>query len=81
MENQPAPDSIAELMTCECKRSVCNDECQCCLLSIKCTDLCRCRNNCDNVQYAIEESDNDVDDESDEDDSDMDLNENVFSDD
>ena len=39
MERKPAPESVLELITCTCRRSVSGEECQCRLLSLECTDL------------------------------------------
>ena len=45
---QPAPDSLLNFVTCNCKKSKCQTGvCQCCKNNIQCTDLCNC-NNCQN---------------------------------
>ena len=73
MERKPAPESVLELITCTCRRSVCGEECQCWLLSLECTDLCKCTGNCDNVQYGDnEEQETDDEDEESADDEDSD---------
>jgi hypothetical protein len=56
MENPLAPNSIIELTTCNCGKSICEENCQCKILSIECTDLCKCRGNCGNIDYKTDES-------------------------
>ena len=60
METLPAPESVLELVTCDCRRLNCNDNCQCRILSLECTDVCKCHGNCENVIYD-KESDSDED--------------------
>ena len=60
MENLPAPESVLELITCDCRRSKCNTRCQCKVLSLECTDICKCHANCENVSY---DDHSDLDDE------------------
>jgi len=62
MENLPAPESVLELITCDCRRLKCNASCQCKILSLECTDICKCHANCENVSYN-DESDTDDDEE------------------
>lgn len=57
MENQPAPESVLELVTCQCRKSHCTSSCQCRVLSMECTDICKCRGNCENIVYFTDESD------------------------
>ena len=40
MAYPPAPDSIMELITCNCRRSICNEDCQCRILLMECTAIC-----------------------------------------
>ena len=58
MENLPAPESVLELITCDCRRLKCNASCQCKILSLECTDICKCHANCENVTYD-DQSDSD----------------------
>ena len=38
---KPAPDSILEFVSCECKKSQCvNNQCKCKSVNLSCTDLC-----------------------------------------
>ena len=50
MERKPAPEHMLELITCKCRRALCGDDCQCGILSLDCTDLCKCTGNCDKVE-------------------------------
>ena len=60
MESLPAPESVLGLKTCDCRRLKCNASCQCKILSLECTDICKCHTNCENVSYN---DDSDTDDE------------------
>ena len=63
MTQKPAPDSIVELVSCNCKKSKCsNQSCVCVAYGLNCTDICNC-SNCDNE--AVEEEY--IDDENDSD--------------
>ena len=42
MENMSAPESVLETMVCECRKSTCGSMCQCQILGLECTDLCKC---------------------------------------
>ena len=59
MESLPAPESVLELITCDCRRLKCNASCQCKILSLECTDICKCHANCENVSNS---DDSDTDD-------------------
>ena len=48
MDNQAAPDEILELVACDCKKEKCIEQCQCVLLQILCTDVCKCESKCHN---------------------------------
>lgn len=62
MEQQPAPLSLLELVVCDCKRAKCLTDCQCRVLLMECTELCKCKGSCDNVNYDnIDESDDEND--------------------
>ena len=45
MDNQA---EILELVICHCRKAKCNDECQCVQLRIPCTDISKCKSECDN---------------------------------
>ena len=61
-ENQPAPESVLEFITCTCHKSNCTNFYKCRLLSMECTDVFKCRGK--NV-----ESDNDEVEEDNENDN------------
>ena len=42
-ENQPAPESVLEFITCTCHKSNCTNFYKCRLLSMECTDVFKCR--------------------------------------
>ena len=44
--NQSAPESLLELVVCNCSRAKCTDNCQCRILSMECTDVCKYAGNC-----------------------------------
>ena len=48
MDNKPAPDEILELVVCSWKNSNCVDHCQCVQLQVFRTDICNCKNDCEN---------------------------------
>jgi hypothetical protein len=59
----PAPHAIIELVKCACK-SGCMTRCSCRKNSLPCTPLCKCSENCDNLERIVvedseEDSDND----------------------
>ena len=66
MENQPAPESLLELVVCDYSRTKCADNFQCCILSMDCTDVCKCAGNCENSVYDSDSSENDLDSEDNE---------------
>ena len=48
MAQKPAPDSILEMVSCNCKRTKCQSEsCSCFAHRLKCTDMCNC-SKCEN---------------------------------
>ena len=48
MTQNPAPDSILEMVSCSCKRSKCHSaSCSCFAHGLKCTDMCNC-SQCEN---------------------------------
>ena len=60
MESLPAPELALKLITCDCRRLKCNASCQCKILSLEFTDICKCHANCENVSCN---DDSDTDDE------------------
>eukprot|EP00794_Sanderia_malayensis_P002342 gene2342-2695_t len=63
MTKSPAPDSILELVSCNCKKAKCaTQNCVCVSHGLKCTDMCGCT-NCNN---DLEEEDDDVSDSEDD---------------
>ena len=48
MDNEPAHNEILKLVVCECRRQKCADKCQCLQLQIPCTDICKCKSECNN---------------------------------
>ena len=48
MENQTVPDKILVLVVCNCKKGKCAEQCQCVLLQIHRTDICKCKGECCN---------------------------------
>ena len=59
MEKQPASESVVELITCTCRKSSFANSCQCRVLSMEWTDVCKCRGLCGNIIYDSVESDSD----------------------
>ena len=56
-DTAPAPESITELVSCECRRLKCLESYQCISLSVECNDMCRCSANCSNVDMESFSSD------------------------
>ena len=69
MEKQPAAESVLKLITCTCRKSNCTNSCQYRVLSVECTDVCKCRGLCGNIIYDSVESDNDEVEEDNENDN------------
>ena len=65
-ERKPAPETMLELTTCNCRRALCGDDCQCRILSLECTDLCKCTANCENFEYCENEKDDQEDSDGEE---------------
>ena len=75
MTKDPAPCSLIELTTCNCKRSQCQGNCSCYNSDLSCTEACLCMTDetCKNPHTAVvqcdsesgEESDDDLEDEED----------------
>ena len=64
MTQKPAPDSILDLVACNCKKNrCCTENCVCVSHGLKCTDICGC-SNCENeVDDVAEDYDDDPDDD------------------
>ena len=60
------PESMLELITCNCRQALCGDDCQCRTLLLECTDLCKCTANCENVEYCENEKDDEEDNDGEE---------------
>ena len=57
----PAPDTILELLSCNCARS-CNNNCVCVTNGLRCTDMFRMK-NCSNMADEGDDSDSEEDDD------------------
>ena len=66
MQCKPAPESMLELITCNCRRVLCGDDCQCRILSLECTDLCKYTGNCENIEYYENQKDDEEDSDGEE---------------
>ena len=62
MENIPAPESVLEIMVCQCRKSACGNMCQCPILRLE-YNLCKCSGSCSNktetndIKSKIDETD------------------------
>ena len=61
----PVPESVLEMMVCECRKSACGNMCQCRILRLECTDLCKCSGSCNN-ETEINDIESEVDDKIDD---------------
>ena len=52
MENMPAPESVLEMMVCECQKLACKSMWHCWVLGLECTDLCKCSGSFNNETEA-----------------------------
>ena len=52
-------------MVCECRKSVCGNTCQCQILGLECTDLCKCSGTYHKEAETID-FESKIDDESDD---------------
>ena len=50
---------MLELITCTCRKSNCKNSRQCRVLSMECTDVCKCQGLCRNIIYDSVERNND----------------------
>ena len=66
MERKPVPESMLELITCNCRRALYGDDCHCRILSLECTDLCKSTGNCENAEYCEKEKDDEEDSDAEE---------------
>lgn len=64
MDQEPAPASLLEFIYCSCKGKCSSNRCSCQKNSMKCTNLCQCK-NCENAG-GDNGGDHDEDDEDDE---------------
>ena len=56
-----APETLLELVSCSCRKTVCDKEsCVCLSYSLPCTDLCLCNCECNDIdEISSDEEDND----------------------
>ena len=69
MTKDPAPCSLIELTTCNCKRSQCQGNCSCYNSDLSCTEACLCMTDetCKNPHTAVVQCDSESEEESDDD--------------
>ena len=65
MENMPAPESVLKMRVCECRKSACTNTCQCRILRLECTNLCKGSGSCNN-ETETNNIESKTDDESDD---------------
>ena len=65
MENMPTPESVLEMMVCECWKSVRGDTWQCRILQLECTNLCKCSGSWNN-ETETNDIESEIDAESDD---------------
>ena len=67
MTKDPAPRSLIEITTCNCKRSQCQGNCSCYNSDLSCTEACLCMadETCKNPHTAIVQCDSESEEESD----------------
>ena len=73
MDQEPAPASLLEFIYCSCKGKCSSNRCSCQKNSLKCTNLCQCR-NCENSRGDNGGDDQEEDDDDDDDDDENDEN-------
>lgn len=62
MNQEPAPQSIIELVACHCKKG-CKTRCGCRVANLTCTEACGCHfDECTNVSHNEEDDSEDEDD-------------------
>ena len=72
------PDSLLEFMVCNCKNRQCKTNvCKCKKFSLKCNDLCGCK-DCNNQEEKPTESDHEGSDKSENEESDFPDDESVL---
>ena len=47
MTKDPAPSSLLELTTCQCRKSECQSNCSCANINLACTEACMCMGSVD----------------------------------
>ena len=52
------------MMACKCRKSTCRNMCQCRILGLECTDLCKCSRSCNN-EKKTNDIESEIDDEND----------------
>ena len=64
MTKPPAPESILELVNCQCSKSSCTQKCSCSNNGLACTEACKCiaDENCHNPNKACDYDSDDYDD-------------------
>ena len=69
MTKDPAPRTLVELTTCNCKKSQCQGNCSCSNSDLSCTEACSCMadETCKNPHTAAVQYLSDSDEESDDD--------------
>lgn len=70
MDCLPAPESILELMSCDCPKVCSAAKCPCILNGLKCTDMCKKR-SCSNYEEPAVHSTLAIDTDSDDNDNDL----------
>ena len=75
MLRNPIPEELMDLIACSCKKTMCaTNQCICRSHKLKCTDLCTCKNECENKQQEDDLVNEDGNGEiTDEDDVDFDI--------
>lgn len=65
MTKDPAPKSLLELTTCNCKKTECLTRCSCNTTGLACTEACNCMGDCKNPHglcYGSDSDESDTDD-------------------
>ena len=79
MTKDPAPRSLIELTTCNCKQSQCQGNCSCYNSDLSCSEACLCMadETCKNPHTAVVQCDSESEEESDDDLEDENLSSDV----
>ena len=54
MTKDPAPDGLAELVTCSCQKG-CRKRCSCRSVNMSCSRACKCDLDCANVEICLDD--------------------------